>query len=101
MLMQSRFGSAKCLAFCTTLRGTIDVVGTLTIRTDPEVELALESLTHDGQSRSEVVRAAILAAARERKRATMRAEAEALRADPDDIAESRKLAAGMETIRAW
>jgi Arc/MetJ-type ribon-helix-helix transcriptional regulator len=74
---------------------------TLTIRTDPEVERALESLTRDGQSRSEAVRAAILAAAREKRRATMRAEAEALRNDPDDVAASRELAEEMETIRAW
>jgi hypothetical protein len=79
----------------------MDGMRTLTIRTDPEVERALESLTRDGQSRSEAARAAILAAAREKSRATMRAEAEALRNDPDDVAASRELAEEMETIRAW
>jgi Arc/MetJ-type ribon-helix-helix transcriptional regulator len=76
-------------------------MGTLTIRTDPEVERALESLTRDGQSRSEAVRAAILVAGREKRRARMRAEAEALRNDPDDVAASRRLAEEMEAIRAW
>jgi hypothetical protein len=76
-------------------------MSTLTIRTDPEVERALESLTHDGRSRSEAVRCAILAADRELRRARMRAEAEALRNDPDDVAASQELAAEMEAIRAW
>jgi hypothetical protein len=64
------------------------------------VERALQSLTRDGQSRSEAVRAAILAADREQRRARMRAEAEALRNDPEDVAASRKLAEEMEAIRA-
>ncbi|MGH3927257.1 MAG: hypothetical protein ACRDTT_31055 [Pseudonocardiaceae bacterium] len=37
---------------------------------------ALESLTRDGQSRSEAIRAAILEAEREYRRARLRAEAE-------------------------
>jgi Arc/MetJ-type ribon-helix-helix transcriptional regulator len=76
-------------------------MGTLTIRTDSEVERALESLTRDGRSRSEAVRSAILAADREQRRARMRAEAEALRNDPDDVAAAKELAAEMEAIRAW
>jgi Arc/MetJ-type ribon-helix-helix transcriptional regulator len=76
-------------------------MSTLTIRTDPEVERALESLTRDGRSRSEAVRSAILAADREQRRALMRAEAEALRNDPDDVAAAQELAAEMEAIRAW
>jgi Arc/MetJ-type ribon-helix-helix transcriptional regulator len=74
---------------------------TLTIRTDAEVEQALESLTRDGQSRSEATRAAILAAERTHRRALLRAEAEQLRNDPDDVSASRELAAEMDAIRAW
>ena len=74
---------------------------TLTIRTDAEVEQALESLTRDGQSRSEATRAAILAAERTHRRARLRAEAEQLRSDPDDVLASRELAAEMDAIRAW
>src|SRR5450759_3089475 len=64
---------------------------TLTIRTDAEVEQALESLTRDGQSRSEATRAAILAAERAHRRALLRAEAEQLRNDPDDVSSSGSL----------
>ncbi len=76
-------------------------MSTLTIRTDPEIERALAALTDDGRSRSEVVRSAILDAERARRRARMRAEAEALRDDPEDVAASRSLAAEMDAVRAW
>ena len=76
-------------------------MSTLTIRTDAEVERALEALTGDGQTRSEAARAAILEAGRAHRRALVRAEAESLRNDPDDVAASRALAAEMDAIRAW
>lgn len=74
---------------------------TLTIRTDADVERALTSLMGDGRSRSEAVREAILAAEREQRRAHMRKEAEALRADVEDVEASRMLAAEMDAVRAW
>lgn len=74
---------------------------TLTIRTDANVERALESLTSEGQSRSEAVRNAILETERAHRRARLRAEAESLRDDPDDVAASRELATEMDAIRAW
>ena len=73
----------------------------LTVRTDAEVERALAELTHGGKSRSEVARAAILEAERAQRRARLRAEAEELRDDPEDVAASRALAAEMETLHAW
>ncbi|HEU0191218.1 MAG TPA: hypothetical protein VFR17_08105 [Mycobacterium sp.] len=73
----------------------------LTIRTDSEVERALAVLTSDGQSRSEVARNAILEASRAYRRTRLRAEAEQLRNDPDDVAAAHELAAEMESIRAW
>lgn len=76
-------------------------MGTLTIRTDPEVERALASLTSEEQSRSEAARTAILQAERAQRRARLRAEAENLGDDPDDVAASRELAAEMDTLRAW
>ncbi|HMR49918.1 MAG TPA: hypothetical protein PKE40_11575 [Arachnia sp.] len=76
-------------------------MSTLTIRTDPEVERALNALTQAGKSRSEVARNAILEAERAQRRARMRAEAEELRNDPEDVAASRRLSAEMEDIRAW
>ncbi len=42
---------------------------TITIRTDEETEYALDVLTHDGSSRSAVIRQALLEAARRRERA--------------------------------
>lgn len=76
-------------------------MATLTIRTDSEVEKALESLTSDGKTRSEAAREAILAAGRAHRRAALRAEAERLRDDADDVTASRELAEDMESIRAW
>jgi Arc/MetJ-type ribon-helix-helix transcriptional regulator len=76
-------------------------MNTLTIRTDPEVERALEALTRDGLSRSEAARTAILEAERAHRRARLRVEAESLRNDPEDVAASRELAAEMNAIRAW
>lgn len=76
-------------------------MGTLTIRTDPDVERALEALTAEGQSKSEAVRTAILESERARRRARMRAEAEALRNDPDDVAAAKQLAEEMGQLGAW
>lgn len=42
---------------------------TITFRTDPETEHALEVLTHDGAARSAVIRQALLDAASRRERA--------------------------------
>ncbi len=80
---------------------TICRMGTLSIRTDADVERALASLTSEGLSRSEAARAAILEAERAHRRARMRAEAESLHHDPEDVAASRELAAEMDAIRAW
>lgn len=76
-------------------------MSTLTIRTDAEVERALDALTSAGASRSQAVRQAILDAERANRRARLRAEAEQLRDDPDDVAASRAMAAEMDAQRAW
>lgn len=75
-------------------------MSSLTIRTDSQVEQALAALTSDGRSRSEAVRSAILEAERTQRRARLRAEAEGLRDDPEDVTASRRLAAEMDQIRA-
>ena len=75
-------------------------MSTLTIRTDGAVEQALAVLTSGGLSRSEAACAAILEAERAHRRARLRAEAEALRDDPEDAAASRQLAAEMDDARA-
>jgi Arc/MetJ-type ribon-helix-helix transcriptional regulator len=76
-------------------------MATITIRTDPAVDEALDALTREGKSRSEAVREAVLLAYREQRHARLRAEAEALRDDPEDATASRDLAADMESLRAW
>jgi Arc/MetJ-type ribon-helix-helix transcriptional regulator len=80
---------------------TIYFMATITIRTDKAVDEALDALTAGGKSRSDAVREAILLASRELTHARLRAEAEALRNDPDDVAASKRLAAEMDSIRAW
>jgi Arc/MetJ-type ribon-helix-helix transcriptional regulator len=76
-------------------------MATITIRTDPAVDEALEALAGGDKTRSEAVREAILLAYRQQRHERLRAEAEALRDDPEDAAASRRLAADMESIRAW
>lgn len=76
-------------------------VATLTVRTDKEVDQALSALTSDGTSTSDAVRAAILAAYRERYYAEIRADAEAAAQDPDDLAEVRAIREDMDGLSAW
>lgn len=71
-------------------------------RTTPEVEHALDELvsaTH--QDRSATIRAAILAAYRAQQADRVRAEAEQLARDPDDLAEMRAVRADLDAISAW
>jgi Arc/MetJ-type ribon-helix-helix transcriptional regulator len=78
-------------------------MGTLTIRTDSAVERALEYLLAErtGQSRSDVVRAAILELERADRRARLRAESAALRDDPEERAAAKAMAAELAAISAW
>jgi hypothetical protein len=74
---------------------------TITFRPDEDASRALDLLTRDGTSVSTAVREALIAAARERGRQTLRAEAEALAADPADRAESAQVLRDLEALRAW
>jgi hypothetical protein len=51
--------------------------------------------------RLQVIREAILAAWRLRQAERLRAEAEAVAGDPDDVAEAKAVLADMEDLRAW
>ena len=73
----------------------------ITFRTDDEVDHALAELAGGERDRSQVIREAILAAWRRRREERLRAEAEAVAADPDDRAEARAVLADMESLRAW
>lgn len=74
---------------------------TYTIRSTEDVERALDILTDEGQSRSAVIRQAVIDAARAQRRARVRAEAERLRNDPADVAAARQLEAELDQISAW
>ena len=74
---------------------------TITFRPGEDAARALAVLTRDGTPVSTAVRAALLYAARERARSTLRVEAEALAADELDRAEAAQVLRDMETLRAW
>jgi hypothetical protein len=74
---------------------------TITFRPDEDTSRALDVLTRDGTSVSVAVREALIDAAHKRASRTLREEAEALAADPDDRAESTRVLRDMETLRAW
>ena len=76
-------------------------MATITFRTDAEVEAALAALAAGGGDRSSVIREAILSAWRARQAESLRAEAEALAADEDDVREARAVLQEMESLRAW
>lgn len=70
-------------------------------RTDARSEAALAELMADGASASEAIRQALVDAVRLRRRERMRAESAALMNDPADRAESRRVLAAMDELRAW
>ena len=76
-------------------------MGTITFRTDEASDAALKELTADGVDRSEAIRRAITEAAVRRRARRLREQAEMLAADPDDIAEMRRVQAEMAALRAW
>lgn len=76
-------------------------MATITFRTDDDIDRALADLTAGDRDRSQVIRDAIIAAWQTRRAERIRAEAEALAADPDDRAEARAVLADMEPLRAW
>ncbi|GAA2880895.1 hypothetical protein Acy02nite_20790 [Actinoplanes cyaneus] len=76
-------------------------MSTITFRADDDVDQALAELVSGDRDRSQVIRDAILAAWRARREEQIRAEAEAVAADADDVAEARAVLADMETLRAW
>ena len=77
---------------------------TSSFRTDQGVEAAIErlrALAEPGASRSDVIRQAILDADKAAERAELRRWAEEIMADPEQVAETRRANAYMDSIRAW
>ncbi len=77
------------------------VIPTITFRPDDESERALATLTADGRSASAAIRDALVHEAQRREDERLRAEAAALAADPDDVAEARRVLEDLEPLRAW
>jgi predicted transcriptional regulator len=75
-------------------RITLCLMSTITFRTDDEVDRALAELSSSERDRSQVIRDAIIAAWHRQRAAQLRAEAEAVAADADVLAD-------MESLRAW
>lgn len=73
----------------------------ITFRTDREVDRALAELMTEGSDRSQTIREAILIAHRLKEASSLRAEADDLVGDSQDVAESRAVLAEMESLRAW
>jgi len=73
----------------------------ITFRPDEDATRALAVLTRDGTSVSSAVRAALIDAASERARASLRGEAESLAADEQDRADAAQILRDMERLRAW
>ena len=71
----------------------------VSLRLDDKATEALALLTRDGTSRSEVIRDALLDAARRKRSAELRAEVEALANDPADLAEAKAVLEFMESLR--
>ena len=71
----------------------------ISVRLDEGAQRALRVLTRDGRSRSDAIRAALIAAAR-RAEPSVREEAAVLAADDGDRAEMAEVAALMEELRA-
>lgn len=70
-------------------------------RTDERSERALAELMSDGSTASEAIRQALVDAVRLRRREQMRSESFRLMNDEEDRAESRRVLAEMDTLRAW
>lgn len=70
-------------------------------RTDPETDAALTVLQADGTDKSEAIRRAVKAAARQRTIEQLRAAADRVRNDPDDLAEARAVQEDMAALRVW
>ncbi|CAN5858436.1 hypothetical protein BH23ACT8_BH23ACT8_21560 [soil metagenome] len=71
----------------------------ISVRLDEDAKRALAQLEAAGMTRSDAVRAGLVAAA-ERDRRLLAAEADALAEDPEDRAEAAALAEMMEDLRA-
>jgi hypothetical protein len=77
------------------------VARTVSARLDERSEQDLAVLRNEGHTDAEAIRLALHeAAGRRRRRSALRLEARAAGADPDDLAEARRVRAEMDAIAA-
>ena len=76
-------------------------MATITFRTDPEVDAALSALGGAARAGAGACGVATIAGARGVGPPRLRAEADALAADPADRAEARAVLEDLESLRAW
>lgn len=77
-------------------------MSTITVRLTPETEQALTELAEETHlDRSAVIRDALTKAYRQLRADRMRAEAERLAQDPEDLAEVRRIQEETADLRAW
>jgi Arc/MetJ-type ribon-helix-helix transcriptional regulator len=77
------------------------VARTVQARLDEGAEQDLAVLRNEGRSDSEAIRLALREAAeRRRRRSALRLEAAAAAADPDDVAEARRVRRDMDAVSA-
>ena len=77
------------------------VMADVTLRTDNASRQALSELVDDGATASEAIRRALVDAVRLRRREQMRVESPASSQDESELAESRRVRADMNALRAW
>jgi predicted transcriptional regulator len=76
-------------------------MSTITFRTSPDVERALDELAAEhNEDRSAAIRRAVLDSWRAHRAERLRAQAQALANDPDDLAEIRAVREALDDIRA-
>lgn len=73
---------------------------TFSIRTDPEIDAALDRLGVTAGNRSKIVKQAILLLDDQTRRQNLREESERLAADPADRAEMQAVRNDLEALRA-
>jgi hypothetical protein len=76
-------------------------MGTISFRSDSEVERALAQLMENGRSKTDAIKAALLLAADVERRELIRVEATQVAHDPEDLAEIRAVREDLDVIRAW
>jgi Arc/MetJ-type ribon-helix-helix transcriptional regulator len=87
-----------CITICDTI---LSMARTVQARLDDDSEHDLAVLRNEGNSDSEAIRLALRESAeRRRRKSALRLEAEAAAADPDDVADARRVRLDLDAVSA-